>query len=109
MDVSTGRVDLRQLNIGDTLLIRSDIIINPNVNNISVQYRYKLGTGFGEYYLTRQVGVITTGAAVDYPFQFVDYLYIGDSNTRDNLIEIQVYSSHICSFINQGTVIQVLR
>ena len=110
MDTSTGAIDPTGLNLGDTLLIRNDFKINPNTNNASLKFRYVLGSGANEYSLENSLGRLDEGSGKDYRFSLkVDQIYMGDTNTRDNLITLQVKCSSNGSLINAGTSLSVLR
>lgn len=108
IDVTTGSIDPTQLRLGQKILVRSDLRFTPTVNNTYVQFRYELGTGAGTYYLTTQVGLLSAGAGIEYPVQTTNYIYMGDTNTRNNPITLQVFCSNETTFTNLGSVIEVL-
>jgi len=108
MDATTGEIDTSGLNLGDTLLVRNDFRLTPSVNNTSVQFRYRLGTGAGQYYLTNQLGILSNGAGIEYPLQFLGYIYMGDTNTKDNPIGLEINCSAETSFTNLGIVMEAL-
>lgn len=108
LDVTTGSFDLTELRLGQKVIIRSDLRFTPTVNNTYVQFRYELGTGAGTYYLTTQVGLLSNGAGIEYPVQTTSYIYMGDTNTRDNPITLQVNCSNETTFTNLGSVIEVM-
>lgn len=107
MDTSSGHIMMDELNNGDILVVRSDFVINPNVNGTYVQFRLKFGAGWGVYYLTRQIGSLSNGGGVDYSVEFSNVLYIGDDNTRLNPGVPQIYCSDQATFTNTGMVIFV--
>ncbi len=110
MDVATGSIDPRSLNLGDSILIRNDITVNPDTNNCELQLRYSLGNGANVYTLGTTVATLDNGSDVDYRFSLEpDYIYMGDTNTRDNLIQLQVKLSTSGTLVNAGSVIQLLR
>ncbi|NRA81853.1 MAG: hypothetical protein HRU18_26955 [Pseudoalteromonas sp.] len=110
MDTSTGYIDPRQLNIGDSILIRNDFTVTPKVNNSLLKLRYELGTGLGLYQLETIVGRLDSGSGVGYRFALKpDFIYMGDSNTRDNYIKIQVSLENDGTLVNAGSVIQVIK
>lgn len=110
MDVSTGYIDPTELNLGDTILIRNDYTINPNTNNALLKFRYELGNGGGTYTLEKIIGRLDSGSGQDYRFSLApDLIYMGDTNTRDNPIKIQVYCSSNATVTNAGSVIQVIK
>ncbi len=110
MDTSTGKIDPTELSLGDFILIRNDYIVNPNTNNASLEFRYTLGTGDGAYTLDKRLGRLDDGSGVDYRFSLgVDEIYMGDLNTKDNLIGMEVKLSAAGTLINAGSVISVVR
>ena len=110
MDVSTGYIDPTELSLGDTILIRNDYTINPNTNNALLRFRYALGNGGGSYTLEKIIGRLDSGSGQDYRFSLApDLIYMGDTNTRDNPIKIQVYCTSNATVTNAGSVIQVIK
>lgn len=110
MDVSTGSLDPTELDLGATLLIRNDFTVTPNTNNTLLEFRYTLGTGAGSYTLEKVVGRLDSGSGIGYRRSLVpDLIYMGDTNTRDNLIGLEIKLSAGGSFVNAGTVIQVIK
>jgi len=110
MDVSTGAIDPTELDLGDTILIRNDYTINPNTNNALLEFRYVLGAGGNQYTLQTTVGRLDDGSGVDYRFSLKpDLIYMGDLNTRDNPIQLQVRLSANGTLTNAGSVIQVVK
>ena len=110
MDTSTGAIDPTGLQLGDTILIRNDFTVNPNTNNASLEFRYQLGTGGGAYTLGKRLGRLDEGSGTDYRFSLSpDLIYMGDTNTRDNPITLQVKLTSGGTLVNAGTVIQVIR
>lgn len=107
-DASTGKVDPRELQLGDTLFVRNDFTVTPTVNGAHLQFRYTLGDGAGAYTLEHQLGTTSNGGGVPYRFQFTDLIYMGDTNTRDNQIGLEVKCSEEASLTNAGTVVQLL-
>ena len=110
MDTSTGAIDPTELDLGDTLLIRNDFTVNPNTNNASLEFRYQLGTGGGAYTLNKPLGRLDQGSGQDYRFSLSpDLIYMGDANTRDNHIVLQVKLSTGGTLVNAGSAIQVIK
>jgi len=109
MDVSTGAIDPTELTLGNTLLIRNDYVVTPGTNNTLLEFRYTLGTGGGSYTLEKIIGRLDSGSGNPYRFSLVpDLIYMGDLNTRDNPIAIQVRLSANGTLVNAGSVIQVI-
>lgn len=110
MDVATGYIDCTELSLGDTILIRNDFKVNPSTNNALLELRYELGNGGGLYTLETILGRLDSGSGQDYRFSLKpDLIYMGDTNTRDNPIKIQVRCSSNATLTNAGSVIQVIK
>ena len=110
MDTATGKIDPRQLALGDTVLIRTDFSMTPQTNNTALDFRYTLGAGAGAYTLEHQLGRLDRGGGQSYRFALrSDLIYMGDANTRDNLIGLEVKCSGDATLVNAGAVIQVIK
>ena len=72
--------------------------------------RYQLGDGAGAYTLETVIGRLDDGSGKDYRFALKpDLIYMGDANTRDNPVTLQVKLSTSGSVSNAGSVIQLIR
>ena len=110
LNVSTGAIDPTELRLGDVLHIRNDFTVTPSVNNTLLEFRYQLGTGGSTYTLQKTIGRLDSGSGIPYPFSALeDQIYMGDTNTRDNPIVIQIRCTSPATVINAGTVIQLER
>ena len=110
MDTSTGYIDPTELEIGDSLVIRNDYTITPSINNSLLEFRYELGTGGGLYQLESIIKRLDSGSGIGYRLALKpDFIYMGDLNTRDNFIKIQVKLTNAATLVNAGTVIQVIK
>ena len=110
MDVNTGAIDVSELPLGDTIIIRNDFKVNPNTNNALLEFRYSLGGGGNEYVLETIKGRLDNGSGIDYRFNLgTDLIYMGDTNTRDNPIFLQVRLSTNGTLVNAGSVIQLIK
>ncbi len=110
MDVSTGAIDTSELNLGDTILIRNDFVVNPNTNNALLEFRYQLGSGGNAYTLETNIGRLDDGSGKDYRFSLKpDLIYMGDTNTKDNPIVVQIRLSTNGTLTNAGSVIQLIK
>ena len=111
METPSGKFDLRQLDLGDGVYIRNDYEVYPDVDKATLSLKYSLGTGAGSYTLEKEVATLSRGAGIGYRQTVeVDYIYAGDTNTRDNLITLSLKlsgSSGTC--VNYGSVIEVSR
>ena len=105
---ASGQIDPTNLALGDVFLVRHDIRVTPAVNGAFLSWRHELGTGGGTYHLESPLGSLTDGAR-QYAFQFTNLIYMGDTNTRDNLITPQIKCSEACTLINLGSSITVWR
>ena len=110
LDVTTGYLDLSQLELGDSVIIRNDFIVTPNGNRANLNFRYQLGAGAGLYTLDYFVGRLDSGAGIQYRYNLYTHLiYLGDDNTRNNPIKLQLNLSKNGSFVNNGSAIQILK
>jgi len=112
MNTSTGAIDPTELNLGDSILIRNDYTITPSTNNALLKFRYGLGdvSAGNNYTLEKIVGRLDSGSGIDYRESLVtDLIYMGDLNTRDNPIYLQVNLSSDGTLVNAGSVIQVIK
>jgi len=110
MDVSSGSVDATELSLGTTLLVRNDFTVTPNTNNSLLEFRYTLGTGGAAYTLEKIIGRLDSGSGIGYRRALVpDLIYMGDANTKDNPIGLEVKLSAAGSVVNAGSVIQVIK
>ena len=110
MDVTTGYIDVSLLDLGDSILIRNDFSVNPNTNNALLQFRYVLGAGAGSYSLEKTIGRLDSGSGKNYRYALEpDLIYMGDANTRDNPIQLQVKLSTGGVLTNAGTVIKLIK
>ncbi len=106
----TGLIDCSELSLGDVILIRNDFTVTPDTNNASLSFRYTLGAGGSSYTLEKRLGRLDEGSGLGYRFSLnVDEIYMGDTNTKDNPIGLEVKLSTSGSFVNAGSVITVLR
>lgn len=109
VDTSTGAIDLSGLNLGDSVLIRLDLKITPSINNALLEVRLELGTdSISKYYLTQSPTRLDDGAK-EYELTFTEYVYLGNTLTKDNPIRPQIRLSEDGSYITVGYVIQVFR
>ena len=110
MDVSTGAIDVSELALGDTILIRNDFKVNPNTNNALLEFRYQLGSGANIYTLETTLGRLDNGSGIDYRKSLKpDLIYMGDTNTKDNPIFLQIRLSTNGTLLNAGSVIQLIK
>lgn len=110
MDVSNGSIDPRELSLGDVIIIRNDFTITPQTNNASLMFRYTLGYGVNSYTLEKRLGRLDEGSGIPYRFSLTtDKIYMGDSNTNDNLIGLELYLSTDGLLVNSGTAISVIK
>ncbi len=109
IDVTTGYINVSDLSLGDSILIRNDYSVNPNTNNSLLEFRYVLGNGGGEYTLEKTVGRLDSGSGKNYRFSLEpDLIYMGDDNTRLNPIKLQAKLSTSGILTNAGSVIQTV-
>lgn len=110
IDTSTGDLEVAELSLGTTILVRNDFSVTPNTNNCLLEFRYVLGAGEGAYTLEKLIGRLDSGSGKPYRQSLVpDLIYMGDTNTRDNPIGLEVRLSAAGTLINAGSVIQVIK
>ena len=110
MNTGTGALDLSQLSLGDNVIIRNDYNITPNTNNSLLEFRYTLGSGGGAYTLEKIVGRLDSGSGLAYRYSLTtDMIYMGDANTKDNPVVLQVKLSTSGTLVNAGTSLGVTR
>ncbi len=106
---SSGEFDFSGLPLGTAVLIRNDYMVVPAVNNTILDARYLLGTGADEYALGSTVATLSHGSGISYQFALnTSFLYMGDTNTRDNVGRFQLRTSYDAAVTNAGSVIHVL-
>ena len=110
MDTSVGKFDFSELSLGDTALIRNDFTVTPSTNNALLELRYTLGTGGSAYTLEKVVQRLDDGSGKGYRFSLTpDLIYMGDTNTKDNLVGLEIKLSTNGTVDNAGSVIQVIK
>ena len=81
MDISTGKIDPTELPLGSTILIRNDFTVT-----------------------------LDSGSGIGYRRSLVpDMIYMGDTNTRDYHIGLEVRLSAGGTLVNAGSAIQVIK
>ena len=110
MDTYTGKIDPTEMTLGSTMLVRNDFTVTPNTNNALLEFRYTLGIGGGAYTLEKIIGRLDSGSGVGYRRSLVpDMIYMGDTNTRDNPIGLEIRLSAGGTVVNSGSAIQVIK
>ena len=108
LDTATGYFDLTELAFGTVVFIRNDFTVTPTLANQILEMRYSLGTGGSAYTLEKLIGRLDTGGGTPVPLALsADMLYVGDANTRDNPVKLQVRLTGAGTVVNQGSVINV--
>lgn len=107
MDPATGYIDPTQLNLGDVLFIRNDYTVSPSINDSLLTFRYALGGGAFEYTLGQTLNRLDNGTG-DYRFALAsEAIYMGDENTRNNPIKMQLNCSVDATCVNAGSFVFV--
>ena len=106
-DSSSGYLDVSQLNLGDEIFIRTEFLIVPKFDKSLLKARYLLGSGAGEYPLQFLSTRLDDGAGVDYPQTQFFGIYMGDLNTKNNPIKIQVKLSESGVLVNKGFYLSI--
>ena len=108
MDVSTGEFDFTELSLGATCFIRNDFTVTPTVNDCALSLRYSLGGGGNSYTLEGPLARLDEGAGVGYRRALKpDMVYMGDANTRDNPVTLEIKCSVDATLVNAGSAITV--
>ena len=108
LDTATGKIDVSDLDLGDDLFIRNDFTVVPSVNNAAIELRYTLGAGPAAYTLTGGRERLDLGAGVPYRRSLgCHYNNMGDTNTRDNPIGIEIRCTSSAVVTNAGIAIGV--
>ncbi len=104
-----GGIDISGLELGSDILIRPDFTVTPSANNSALFFRFSLGTGAGSYTLESSFGRLDLGAGLPYRHALqAMYVYAGDTNTRDNPVNLQIKLSGGGTVVNAGMAIKVL-
>tara|TARA_R100000541_G_scaffold21478_4_gene31438 strand:- start:416 stop:1168 length:753 start_codon:yes stop_codon:yes gene_type:complete len=107
---SSGYIDPTELSLGDFFLVRNDYTLTPATNNQAVQFRYTLGGGGGSYTLSKNMGRMDEGSGIPYRYSLgVDEIYMGDTNTLNNVIGLEIKTSGNGQLVNAGSVVSVVR
>lgn len=110
MDTSNGNFLFDELELGDVVNIRNDFSITPATNNQLVKLRYQLGAGAATYTLETTIGRLDSGSGIPYRFSLVPSLiYMGDLNTKDNPVLLQIQTSGNATLVNAGSAIGVTK
>ena len=110
MDTTTGAFDFSELELGDNCIIRNDFAVTPNTNNALLELRYQLGTGAGSYTQETIIGRLDSGSGQPYRFSLIpQMIYMGDLNTKDNPVILQLRLSTNGTVINAGSAIGVTK
>ena len=109
MLAGSGQIDISRLSLGSWFVVRPDYTITPNSNNASLEFRYQLGAGSEAYTLEKNEGRLDLGAGIPYRRALEAHMiYVGDTNTRDNPITLQVKLSAAGTVVNAGMAIGVV-
>ena len=110
MDTSTGYFDFSELNLGDNCFIRNDFSVTPDTNNSLLELRYQLGGTGNIYTLETTLGRLDSGSGKPYRYSLApQMIYMGDLNTKDNPILLQIKLSTNGSVVNSGSSIGVIK
>ena len=110
MDTATGEFLFDELSLGDTVYIRNDFTVTPATNNQLLKLRYTLGAGAGTYTLETTIGRLDSGSGVGYRFSLVPFfIYIGDLNTKDNPVKLQLKTTGNATIVNAGSAVGVTK
>lgn len=108
LDVATGKIDPTELDLGDSMFVRLDLTVNPTINNSRLEIQFTLGGSGDEYTLPVDTARLDDGSGKGYRFARLFKIYMGDANTRDNPIGLQVKCSSAATLNNAGVAITVV-
>ena len=107
--INNGQFDFSQIPLGYGVDIRQDFSVTPTINRTLVEARYQIGAG-PAYTLETTVGELVQGSGRFYRFAlYTHYVYMGDTNTRNNPLSFQLKASSDCTVVNAGCVVRVSR
>lgn len=110
MDTANGQFLFDELNLGDSVTIRNDFTVTPSTNNQEISLRYVLGTGGAQYTLEKRLGRLDSGDSIPYRFSLEsDMIYMGDLNTKDNPVTLQIRTSGGGTVVNAGTAFTIVK
>jgi len=108
--MQSNKIDVSDLELGDVILLRPDFTVTPGTNNQLMSLRYTLGTGGNAYTLPLPGSRLDQGGSQPYRFAMDSKLvYMGDANTRDNLIGLEIMTSGSGTVVNSGIAIAVIK
>ena len=108
MDLPSGHIHVGELDLGDSIVIRNDYTVTTSAANTCVMFRYMLGTGPAAYTLENLVGTLPMPTTQQFTLT-ANFIYMGDTNTKDNPIIPQLMLDKAGSVVNAGTVIEVVK
>ncbi len=110
LDTSNGQFLFDELDLGDNVVIRNDFSVTPNTNNAALKLRYLLGAGGAAYILEKTLPRLDAGSGQPYRFSLnTDMIYLGDLNTKNNPVTVQINLSTNGTLVNAGTAFGVNR
>ena len=108
LDPATGYLDFDELQLGDSVYIRIDFAVAPNINNALLECRYVLGEGANEYPLDVFSKRCDKGAGVMHSSdKFLFSVYMGDINTYEGPAKLQAKLSSAGTLSNAGVAIEI--
>lgn len=105
---STDQFDFTDLNLGSTVDIRIDLDVTTSSANQYVATRIVYGEGDPDEY---SIGIATIHYKTSGTYNLVSYsgAYIGNTLTKDNPAQIEIYSDASCTVMVKGVYIRVTR
>lgn len=104
-DPATNTVLLDEMSLGDSFLLRADIIFNPTVNNTRLEFRIRWP---GIFSLAQGLAPLGDGAGADYERYINTTFYLGSEVVRDTGAVLEVKASSGCSAQVNGFYIKNL-
>ncbi len=110
LDTSTGKIDVSDLDLGDYILLRPDFTVTPGTNNQFLTLQYTLGSGGGAFTIPSPSSRLEQGSGVPHRIALdTKLIYMGNVNTRDNPIGVEIMTSGNGTVINSGIAISVVK
>lgn len=100
-----GAIDVSELSLGSDIFVRHDFTVTPNSTNQTLEFRYTAGSA-APYTLESHLGVVDTGSGQPKKYNVLNYIYVGNADTRDNPIGVEIKLSGAGSVVNTGMVIR---
>lgn len=108
LDTTTGYLDLSELDLGDAIVVRKDLLFTPNSNGAKVKIIFEFGVGTGnEYTIEKDLPRLDSGGSISYRLIESEDFYVGNLLTKDNPVKMKIVSTVGGTLVNNGVSIIV--